>query len=135
MASLHEQLQERRKRLQLLAGKAQGEHGQTSAVEITDNDEGREESEVKKPKVSTGYSGTGLHDNSADDERADSLVDYAENEAVDTELHESKRKPTSDLEEKLRPDLDELEKRTDDAIQRLVRQKYFASSTENDNIQ
>ncbi|SCW03615.1 LAFE_0G14378g1_1 [Lachancea fermentati] len=48
------------------------------------------------------------------------------------ELNTTAPKPTSDLEEKLKPELDVLQQRTDEAIKRLVRRRLLAQAKEED---
>ncbi|CEP61898.1 Ntc20p LALA0_S04e03180g [Lachancea lanzarotensis] len=129
MASLNEQFEERKKRLQLLARKTCGDGSRQNHTGAGDRVPEGEEHEAKKLKLDAQISGSSPSFEAKP--VADDIDDVVETEV--TVEHFTVKKPTSDLEAKLRPDLDELERRTNQAIQRLVRQRYFGITQDNDN--
>ncbi|KAM3162936.1 hypothetical protein ACU8KH_03202 [Lachancea thermotolerans] len=136
MSSLQEQIASRKRRLESLKGK----HSDSDVQQphLPNEPHGEEDTPVsKKPKEleEKVIESPVKQDNDMDPPSQNfpdprSPTDESQEEGVDTDSgtddeQTSKLTPTSDLKEKLRPQLDELEKRTQEAIKRLVRQRLL----------
>ncbi|SCU94892.1 LANO_0E08570g1_1 [Lachancea nothofagi CBS 11611] len=128
MASLNEQILERKKRLQALAQKASIAHGETLGTP-SERVETSAASEFKRIKKDAEVPNIELSASAQEP----ASVKPETMASVGNERFDIARKPTSDLEDKLRPDLEELEERTQEAIKRLVRQRLLTQDVEAEN--
>ncbi|SCU84869.1 LADA_0D04324g1_1 [Lachancea dasiensis] len=129
MSSLQDQLNERKKRLELLASKGL-RTGTLSDDTRKTQDRAIAEAEIVGAESNSSSPFVSLHDTPHRDSSEKAPNKPNENSRDEnSEKVATMIKPTSDLQKKLQPDLDELENRTQEAIKRLVRQRLLTESS------